>query len=178
MTNADFTRTSPDSPAFRRGLPGRCYADAQIFADARSGIFQSAWQFIGHISQLQEIGDYVAADSAAGGIFAMRGDDGKLRAFFNVCRHRGHPLVDGTGTQKRHRLSLSFVELRPAGTTLRGAQNLDKVKSVRKEDIRLGQARLEVFCGFVFANANADAAPMDSVYPQSRRRHSRRMSGN
>ena len=147
--------------AARFGLAARYYLDADVFQAARRRIFGRAWRFVGHLSQVAEVGDYVADDD----IFVVRGDDGELRAFFNVCRHRGHPLI-GDGGGRCADLICPYHSWR---YDLRGrllaARNLDKVGGVRQDEIRLAGARLEVFCGFIFVNADAAAKPMTEWYP-------------
>ena len=163
MTSAAAIAASP--PAFRCGLPGECYFSPEIFARARENIFASAWTFAAHESRLQNPGDF-AAVPAGGGIFVLRGDDGNLRAFFNVCRHRGHPLLpEGCGTRRRdivcpyHSWSYDFRG------NLRAARNLDKVAGVCKEGIRLAEARAESFCGFVFVNPDPGAPSLRESFP-------------
>ena len=165
MLSSSHSAASPPA-AFRCGLPGECYHSPEIFARARENIFAVAWTFAAHQSQLKNPGDFAAVPTAAGGIFVIRGDDGRLRAFFNVCRHRGHPLLpEGCGGRRRdivcpyHSWSYDFQG------NLRAAPHLDKVAGVQKEDIRLAEARTESFCGFVFVNPNADAASMRESFP-------------
>jgi phenylpropionate dioxygenase-like ring-hydroxylating dioxygenase large terminal subunit len=147
----------------RRGLDGRHYVGADIFAAARREIFAKAWRFAGHLSQLRKAGDYAA--TADGEIFAMRGDDGALRAFFNVCRHRGHPLISGEAGHASDLVCPYHSWQYDVRGRLVAARNLDKVAGVRRGDIRLCEARLAEFCGFVFVNADANAPPMEDIYP-------------
>ena len=157
-------------PAFRRGLPGRCYHSPEVFARARKNIFASAWTFAAHQSQLKNPGDYAALSSAAGGIFVARGDDGELRAFFNVCRHRGHPLLpEGEGRRARDIVCPYHSWSYDLRGNLRHARNLDRVAGVEKESIRLAEARVESFCGFVFVNADRAAPSMRESFPGAER---------
>jgi choline monooxygenase len=79
-------------------LSPRLYVDPQIYADEQRNIFARTWQMLGPVSRLSERGRYVAADIAGAKIFVMRGRDGELRGFRNVCRHRGAKLLeDGHG---------------------------------------------------------------------------------
>jgi choline monooxygenase len=75
-------------------LEARYYTDAGVFATERQSIFRRHWQMVGPLSRLREPGDYLAVDVAGWKLFAMRGRDGALRAFHNVCRHRGARLLD------------------------------------------------------------------------------------
>jgi len=82
-------------------LPARYYADPAIFEAERQAIFRRTWQLLGPVSQLMAPGAYLAVDVAGWQLFALRGDDGVLRGFHNVCRHRGARLLQqGEGTCK------------------------------------------------------------------------------
>ena len=166
MTSPVPVPNHPSVPAPRFGLAGAFYYSPEVFAAARRGVFGRAWIYAGHVSQLQNPGDYAAVPHCAGGIFAVRGDDGELRAFFNVCRHRGHPLLpDGCGSRKRDIVCPYHSWSYDLRGKLRAARNLDKVAGVRVDNIRLASARVESFCGFVFVNADSSAPTMDEMFP-------------
>jgi choline monooxygenase len=79
-------------------LEARYYSDPAVFSIERERIFRRAWQLVGSEATLAEPGSYLAVDIARMGIFVIRGQDGTLRAFHNVCRHRGARLLEaGTG---------------------------------------------------------------------------------
>jgi choline monooxygenase len=79
-------------------LDTRYYVDSDIFEAERQSIFRQRWQMLGPVARVANPGDYLAVDVAGWKLFAMRGKDGVLRAFHNVCRHRGARLLpDGTG---------------------------------------------------------------------------------
>ena len=70
-------------------LEPRLYVDPAVLPRERNEIFAKTWQMLGPAAQVAERGQYVAADIAGIKVFAIRGRDGELRAFRNVCRHRG-----------------------------------------------------------------------------------------
>ena len=82
-------------------LEARFYTDPEVFERDRERIFHRTWQCVGHVSEVSEPGDYMTLPIVDENVFVIRGDDGALRAFYNVCRHRGHPLVEGAGSAKR-----------------------------------------------------------------------------
>ena len=83
------------------GLPGRDYHDAAVWELERGTVFTRSWFCVGRAEELARPGDYVARDVAGEGVLAVRGKDGRIRAFFNVCRHRGTVLCDeGAGNTK------------------------------------------------------------------------------
>src|SRR5262245_44004102 len=78
-------------------LPSRCYTDAAIYARELELIFRRCWQPVGHAADLADAGRYLTGRVAGQDIAVVRGRDGSLRAFFNVCQHRGHRLLRGKG---------------------------------------------------------------------------------
>ncbi len=79
-------------------LDPRLYVDHAVLPRERSEIFSKTWQMLGPAAQVAGRGQYVSADIAGLKVFAIRGRDGELRAFRNVCRHRGAQLLEeGTG---------------------------------------------------------------------------------
>lgn len=74
------------------------YVDRGVHRRERAAIFRSHWQMLGPTSQVAAPGQYLAATAAGWKLLVIRGRDGALRAFHNVCRHRGAPLLaEGTG---------------------------------------------------------------------------------
>ena len=80
-----------------RTLPAWAYRSPEFFQAERREIFTRDWLLIGHVSQVQAPGDYVSMTIAGEPIAVVRGADGKLRAFSNVCRHRAARVLDGAG---------------------------------------------------------------------------------
>ncbi|OED44457.1 hypothetical protein AB833_01600 [Chromatiales bacterium (ex Bugula neritina AB1)] len=79
-------------------MAARHYTDEQAFRLERNTLFRQHWQLFCHVSQLLNPGDYVSGDIAGMAVLAIRGNDGELRAFLNVCRHRGARLLEpGSG---------------------------------------------------------------------------------
>ena len=82
-----------------RNLEPRFYVDPALFERERTAIFARAWNYAGPASAVEQPGTYVSVDVAGTKVVAVRGADGTLRAFRNVCRHRGATLLAvGTGT--------------------------------------------------------------------------------
>ena len=70
-------------------LPSRYYVDPDIHEQEIRKIFQRSWLYVGHLSDLPEVGSYLTEDLAGQPILVVRAQDKELRAFFNVCQHRG-----------------------------------------------------------------------------------------
>lgn len=76
-----------------QGLEGRYYADDSVFNAERERIFRRSWHIVGHVSAMAEVGSIKPIEIAGCSVFVSRCENGELRAFRNVCRHRGARLV-------------------------------------------------------------------------------------
>ena len=109
LTQAEFDhiRQAYDPVASRSGsIHSDCYLDSRYLKVEQEQVFHRSWQFLCHEEKLREPGNYVAADVQGQSIFVARDQDGELRGFYNVCRHRGHELLSGQGTVSYTHLTL------------------------------------------------------------------------
>src|SRR5205085_9359115 len=83
-------------------LPGWVYHDPEYFRVEMARLIRPAWQIVCHANDIPDAGDWRTLDIAGESILVIRGGDRAIRAFANVCRHRGSRLVDGeAGCAKR-----------------------------------------------------------------------------
>ncbi|MBA3907565.1 MAG: Rieske (2Fe-2S) protein, partial [Pseudonocardiales bacterium] len=73
----------------QRTLPGRYYTEQDIFDAEQEKIFAREWVYVAHVGELPAAGDVVRCQVGPESVLIVRGQDGDLRAFLNVCRHRG-----------------------------------------------------------------------------------------
>ena len=100
----DFDATLPLAQA--RTIPSRWYTDPAVAEAERGTVFAHSWQAVGLAEQVRQVGSYLTADVAGEPVLVVRSEDGVLRGFFNVCRHRAAPLLTepcGTATKLRCR---------------------------------------------------------------------------
>ncbi len=91
-----------NDPQAGHSLPAWCYDDEDFFAAERERVFAQSWQVVCHLSDMTAPGAWHTLDFLGESIVAIRGDDGQVRAFANVCRHRGARILDGArGCVKR-----------------------------------------------------------------------------
>ena len=83
----------PDEDDF--GLPGWIYHDPDFFELEKRSIFRTSWQLVCHSNDIPQVGDYHRFDLLGESVVTVRGKDGGLRSFYNVCRHRASRLLDG-----------------------------------------------------------------------------------
>jgi choline monooxygenase len=150
---------APQPLAHATALPARFYVDPSLPALERRAVFDRSWQLIAHVCQLQAPGDHVVADLAGLPVLAVRGADGEIRVFHNVCRHRAGPIAQCDG------LAAKLLRCRYHGWTytldgqLKSAPEMSTAPDFDISDIRLPQLQVRIWQGLVFAAA--DAAPMD-----------------
>jgi len=93
LSGARDPKSSEFTSDFTWTMPAEWYRSPEIYARERSSVFSRNWMLFTWGERLKEPGDYVSGTVAGYPVFAMRGDDGRVRAFHNVCRHRGAQLL-------------------------------------------------------------------------------------
>lgn len=151
-----------------RSLDARFYTDPRIFEIERNGLMTRTWQFAGHVAQLKEPGAYFTFEIAGQSLFCIRDKTGEIRAFYNVCQHRAHELVSGTGHAGLIVCPYHAWTYELTGK-LRSGPNIKAVPGFDRNEICLTSVKVEEFCGFLFVNLDPNAAPMDAWFPGARR---------
>ncbi|MEM7242049.1 MAG: aromatic ring-hydroxylating dioxygenase subunit alpha [Pseudomonadota bacterium] len=152
--NGDAPFTEDPSKSYT--LPARFYLNEEIYEAEKDAIFYRSWHYAGHISQVAEPRMYFTTKIHQQNIFIAKADDGKIRAFYNVCAHRGHLLLEGAGkknviTCPYHAWAFDFQG------NLITARNSENVDGFDKSDFPLKEIKLEVFCGMIMVNLDPDA---------------------
>ena len=111
------------------------YKNPEIFTIERDRIFFDSWIFIGHESQINKKGDFFIYELLNEEIIIVRGKDMKIRAFFNVCRHRGSRIcLEDKGNIKRLTCPYHAWSYNLEGN-LQGAKSLPK--DIEKQSLSL-----------------------------------------
>ena len=139
-------------------MPARMYHDAQVFQDEKAAIFYRSWIYVGHVSQVQEAGQFLTARISDQNVFVVRDREGELKGFFNVCMHRGHELLAGCGKTNLIRCPYHAWAYDLDGS-LKAARNSENVEGFDKSVFSLRPVRVELFCGLVMVNLDPDAVP-------------------
>ena len=147
-----------------RSLEARYYTDPKIFEIEQVSLLSKTWQFAGHASQVENVGDYFTFSIAGENLFCIRNKDGEISAYYNVCQHRAHELVKDSGNAKLIVCPYHAWTYELTGE-LRSGPNVKSVPGFERADICLSSVRIENFNGFLFANLDAGAKPMDEWFP-------------
>jgi len=89
---------------YEQSLPAWLYTDQAFFEVERQHLFPRSWHLICHLNDIPRAGDYQTLDILGERFLALRGDDGVVRSFHNVCRHRASRIADGDHGNCGHRL--------------------------------------------------------------------------
>jgi phenylpropionate dioxygenase-like ring-hydroxylating dioxygenase large terminal subunit len=94
-------------------LPSRLYVDPAVLETERERVFGRTWQLVARTADLARPGDFVPVELVGEPIVVVRGLEGQLRAFFNVCRHRAGQVALSPRQPPEPTVPLSRLDLRP-----------------------------------------------------------------
>ncbi len=140
-------------------LPAHLYTDASILVAEREQIFGRTWQVVGHASQVRNPGDFFTTELIGEPLVFVRGLDGRLRGFYNVCRHRAGPPAEGCGSRKLFRCGYHGWTYGLDGALL-STTEIEGVAGFRPEEFALKPVRTEEWFNFLFVNLDDQARPL------------------
>ena len=157
------------SPAGRGvTLPGRYYVDPSIFAKEQAQIFSREWVYVARAAGVPDAGDVVRRNVAGESILVVRGRDDVLRAFLNVCRHRGSQLclVNTANVRNTIRCPYHSWSYGLDGGLL-AAPNWEWMSDEEKSGFSLDEVALETWNGLIWVNLADDPTGLaDHLDPQ------------
>lgn len=139
------------------------YIENSWFAKERERVFFDQWTCVGREEDLVTAGSFRTIDLAGESILLVRGDDWKLRAFHNVCRHRGCQLIDSSKPDRKQGQFVSHIRCPYHSWTYRLDGRLQRTPwvEVEKEKYGLHRIRLDSWGGFVFLKISDDPATLE-----------------
>ena len=137
----------------------RCYTEPKFLQIEQQQVFHRSWQFLCHEEKLRAAGSYVTMNIEGQPIVAIRNRDGELRAYYNVCKHRGHELLSGEGQTKRITCPYHAWTYDLDGALITAPRS-EHLENFAQQEICLDQVQIEVFCHLVFVNLDADTSPL------------------
>jgi phenylpropionate dioxygenase-like ring-hydroxylating dioxygenase large terminal subunit len=143
-------------------LDNRIFTDETIFREEQGNIFGKAWQFVCHESEVDKTGDYRCAKVAGKPIVVVRGEDGVVRCFYNICRHRAAEVVrEESGSARSFTCFYHHWNYALDGR-LRAVSKPAGYEAVKLDPSALGlvPVRCEILAGLVFACLDANAEPL------------------
>ena len=144
----------------RSGLPGWAYFSQELFELECETLFKTHWQFVCHVNEAADIGAYVTFDVAGERALVIRGHDGILRAFHNLCRHRGSRIVpEARGVCNKAMVCPYHGWAYNLDGGLRGIANRDSFPPMQAEKWGLKPLEMEIWNGLVFIRFQAGPQP-------------------
>jgi carnitine monooxygenase subunit len=144
----------------RSGLPAWTYHNAALLELETSEVFLTHWQIAGHVSDVPAPGDYLTLDVGAERAVVVRGNDGELRAFHNLCRHRGSRVAIGDKGHCKNALVCPFHGwVYNLDGTLRGAAQPRTFPNLDRNDFGLRPIEMNIWHGLIFLRFKEGAQP-------------------
>ncbi|WP_257350973.1 aromatic ring-hydroxylating oxygenase subunit alpha [Pseudalkalibacillus decolorationis] len=157
MTTKENVQFSPTQPYSR-------YVDPEIFNEERKKIFEKNWIFVGHTSQVEKVGDFLTLDVAGEPIIITHGTDGELRAFYNICPHRGMKVEQSDQGNKK------VLQCGYHGWTFKLDGNVNRAPNFKTNELGehscMKSIRLEVQHSMIFVNLDNNAASLSEAYQE------------
>jgi choline monooxygenase len=138
------------------------YTDPRVLEVEERRLFRPSWQYVGPLECLSRPGDQMVGRLSRAPVVVVRGHDGELRGFLNVCRHRGSVVVAADGNAPRLRCPYHAWTYELDGT-LRSAPQCGPEIEAERPVLGLLPVRVATFGPFVFARAAADGPPLGEV---------------
>jgi carnitine monooxygenase subunit len=138
-----------DDPAV--GLPAWIYHDPDFFQREKRTIFRTCWQLVCHVNDIPNPGDYHTFDLLGESIVSLRGRDGEIRTFHNVCRHRASRLLDGSKGHCGGRITCPYhAWTYSLDGRLIGVPHRETFRDLKPELHGLVPLAQEIYMGFIF----------------------------
>jgi len=150
-------------------LPVEAYTSKDWFDKEMKSIFSNTWQFAGFIEDISEKGDYITVQAGLNSILIVRGRDHKLRAFHNMCRHRGTQLLRAVG-KARKAITCPYhdwtynLEGELIGIPKQEEEFPQLTKPLHKCGLNLHEASVDIFKGMLFVHPQKNAPSINSYF--------------
>lgn len=160
-----YFKTAETYVAGSMTLPQKHYTSQEVFALEMNRIYKNGWVCIGHHSRIAGAGEYFLADVLGESLIILRDKQNQVRAFYNVCRHRGTRICE----ESEGRFSGSIQCSYHAWTygldgILIGAPFMKELDGFRWEDFPLNPVRLHLWEGFIFVSLSQTPEPFAQAY--------------
>lgn len=149
-------------PGKAEPLPHWAYTSPSWYAREVEQIFRRTWNYVGHVSQVPDPGDYFTVEIAGVPLIVVRGEDAVVRAFFNSCRHRGSKLLSDAGSCRLIRCPYHAWAYDLAGELVATPLVDDEMRALRPH-LSLHAARLDVVDGFMLVAFDDTLPPAAEV---------------
>jgi Rieske 2Fe-2S family protein len=142
-------------------LPGSYYTSQDVFDRETDRIFNQRWLCVGAASAIDKPGAYLVVEIEGESLLIVRGRDDAVRAFYNVCRHRGTQLCSQAGSVSKYITCPYHAWSYDLTGGLAAAPNMDEVEGFDRADFPLHGVAVYVWEGLIFINLAEEPDPFD-----------------
>lgn len=140
------------------------YANPELFELEYDALFLQRWQFVGHIDEVPDVGDYVTADIGRDNVVVLRGKDRELRAFQNVCRHRASRIFEGTGSCRGVIRCPYHGWTYQLDGTLMAIPQEENFPNTDRTKFGLHKIQIDIFHGLIFVRIKGDGSSVEEQF--------------
>src|SRR5262245_23601428 len=170
----DYRQTATTYLQGSRTMPGEFYTSSNILAQEIETIFARDWSCVGRASRLERPGDYFLCTVAEESIIVVRDGQGTLRAFFNVCRHRGTRICRDESGHFTETIQCPYhAWTYGIDGRLVGAPQMQEVEGFDKRDYPLHPAAIAEWEGFLFVSVAREPKSFEAIWAPMRGRLAR-----
>jgi glycine betaine catabolism A len=159
-----FRKTADTLTPDAQTLPQRYFVSPELFEEELEKIFAKQWVLVGHQTEVAQSGDYFVRNVADESIIIVRDKNGEVRAFYNVCRHRGTRLCE---EERGHAAAIQcpyHAWTYGLDGRLIGAPHMDEVKGFKREEYSLRAVPAGIWEGFIFVNLGKRPIPLEEWF--------------
>lgn len=160
-----FLRTTTTYQQGARTMGREYYTSAAILQEETERLFLNSWLCVGRAERLAEPGSYLLHARFGESVIVVHSRSGEVRAFYNVCRHRGTKICEAASGRFSETIQCPYHAW--TWTTdgrLIGAPHMQEVEGFDKKDYPLHSLLLKVWEGFVFVNHSGSPLPFEDAY--------------
>jgi len=147
-----FRKTAETLTSGAKTLGQKYFVSREILAEEQEAIFSTQWMLVGHQSQIAGAGDYIVQQVSGESLIVIRDKSGEIRAFYNVCRHRGTRLKEDVCGHASAIQCPYHAWTYGLDGKLIGAPHMDEVPGFDKAEYSLHTVNLALWEGFIFVN--------------------------
>jgi len=151
-------------PRVQRAMPAWTYNHPQMTRLEQERILAPSWQIICHVNSIPNPGDFITLDVGPESVVAVRGRQGEIRVFHNVCRHRGARIFDGCGNRPGSITCPYHGWTYRLDGALMGVPVRESFPGLERADYGLRPVRMDVQFGFVFVCLGGDPPPLQQIW--------------
>jgi phenylpropionate dioxygenase-like ring-hydroxylating dioxygenase large terminal subunit len=163
---ADFDRgetlrtTGGSSPNISADVVKQAYYEPEWLKKEYAALWPRVWQVACRVEELDHVGSYVTYDIGDESVIVVRSSPDRIRAFYNVCQHRGRRLIDGSGTTPNFACKFHGWRWNLSGENEHVTQVEDWHGALDNDDLCLNEVRFDTWGGWVFVTFDPDVAPL------------------